>query len=121
MKAAKEIRLGFNPFELNKNDPLAKIFKRQGIILKFWALYKHSHITSQYFVTNLIAVQQRLDEHRELNMNPITIGDFADIYDDSREGRMSDYFSNSWLMENWDYLNPSINRKIKFRYRLKSI
>lgn len=109
-----EIKVDFDPESLTPEDEAYPAFKAGGIPLKFWALYKSSHITTQKFRPALeklvVAYSEMFDE--ESGVEPYSnIEEFMALL---KKCKIS--VRAAWLIEHWDYFNLNIRKKLTVSY-----
>lgn len=114
------IKIGFDPETLKLEDEAHPAFQFGGVVLKIWALYKKSFVTSQHFRESLIKfgmMLARANDPDDLEAQPYTnlddfvawlgICGFYGVRSGLLHGEM-----RTWVLNNWDYFNPSIQRDL---------
>lgn len=114
------IKIPFDPEKLKPSDECYVAFQTGGVLLRYWALYKHSFITSQHFKTTLSLMADGLKEAAERKELPWTdIDGFVQFV----RSRQRDTFSfpqlpqfTGWVIQHWDHFSPNINRPVLIQF-----
>lgn len=120
------IKIGFNPENIKPEDEAYPAFKAGGVVLRFWALYKKGHITSQYFREGLVKLAEMVERARDeedKTAEPYQdIDDFmawlgiCGFYGGAATPRFYEF--GKWVAKHWDYFNPNIQRGLVLQYKV---
>ncbi len=120
------IELSFDPATISQGSEGAYALRMGGLVLKFWALYKRNHATSNEFLTSLKVMQLWLDELKEegctykmyTNIDEfMALLSHCGFYGTAVTGRYEEMLR--WVVAHWDYFNPNINRNVILTYKTK--
>lgn len=120
----KTIKLKFNPDDLQPGNEAWSAFQAGGVTLKFWALYKNTHATSQYFEPFL----EQLAKYFRDAFNPevpdikpySNIDEFMSVLWSCgmpMPGQSSTPLCK-WVVNHWDYFNLNVQRSIALEYEV---
>lgn len=128
-----EINLGFSPDNLKPDNEAYPAFMAGGMTLKFWALWKRSHITDQTFRDLLSemgrAYYEMFDDHAygdcESKYKPYrNIDEFVQflrmvvINSKCQCIVLGSPHDKKWLVKHWDYFSLSIQRQVSLKYKV---
>jgi hypothetical protein len=120
------IKIAFDPAKLKRGDEAYPAFKAGGIVLKFWALYKKTFITSQHFRESLVLFAEligRMHDIDDCEVKPyMNIDEFMGYLGSCNfYGSVGGPFRSAmaeWVVRYWDYFNLSIQRQIQLSYKV---
>lgn len=109
-----DIQVDFDPETLTPDDEAYPAFKAGGLPLKFWALYKSTHMTNQKFrpaLEKLVAAYSDMFDEESKVLPYSNIEEFGALLKKCKIP-----FNASWLIEHWDYFNLNIRKKVVVRH-----
>lgn len=117
------VKIAFNPDTLKENDEAWPAFQAGGMTLKFWALWKRYHATSQYFRDRLERLadyySKAFDPEDESEQPYRDIDEFLVVLRRCGFVTMSGFVSEDlrrWVVRFWDYFNLNIQRAVTLEY-----
>ena len=119
----KIVKLTFHPKNLKETDEAYLPFQEGGLLLRFWALYKKSFLTSDTFKASLKKFHEYLQQVEDADSDTVMYKDIDEFYNllYYRLGIPYQGITNKplkeWVVEHWDYFNPNIQRKVKIVYQ----
>lgn len=118
----KTVKIGFDPRTLDPDSEAYPAFMAGGITLKFWALYKPTHMTSQHFRPFLVALgdyfRAAFDAEDDSAQPYTNIDEFMRVLDRCGASRSGTFGSDlpRWVAEHWDFFNLNIQRAVALEY-----
>lgn len=114
------IRISFDPATITPENECWPTFREGGLVLKVWALYKSQFLTDQYFRNALENLSELIKEAQAPGKAPLyrNVSEFYQVL--KRCGFIPEWQAlglHQWLLRNWDYFNPNVQREIRLEYR----
>ncbi len=122
------IKLSFDPSAICQTSEGAYAIAQGGLILKFWALYKRGHATSNEFLVSLKKMAGWLEEARDPDKDLKMYEDidgfvnmlgYCQFHGTAGTCRRDDMVK--FVAKHWDYFNPNINRNILIEFESKRV
>jgi hypothetical protein len=109
------IKLSFDPDSCDE-ELVAHLFRSRGIGLKYWLLWRGSHIVDQHFVPSCIKLSNRvLDAYDEGEIPYDNIDEFMNLVRECFPGHWPGD-RKEWIIKNWDYFNLNIQKRVMYEY-----
>ena len=114
---SKAITIGFDPTTIKPEHECYEPFVSGGLALKYWVLYKSNHITNQYFKGQIDKLTHYFnnmfnDEYPEIT----PYNDIYEFLDVLKNCELP--INKKWLIDNWDYFNLNIQKKLTISYKV---
>lgn len=117
------VKIAFNPADLKEKDEAWPAFQAGGMVLKFWALWKRHHCTSQHFRPALERLadyyDKDFDKEDESERPYADIDEFLSVLRRCRFTSLSGFVSEdlrAWILRYWDHFNLNIQKAVVLEY-----